>query len=329
MAIDSRSRVIGIDISGAFGSGIRGGLVDGTAALLARKEAITPRTSQQELIDTVVTMGGRLAELAQRDGAPALALGIAVPGLLDEASGVVHRSPNLKLEEVNLGQVLQSRLKLPVFLVHDASAGALAEYSVGAARTVSDLLLMVIGTGVGSAVISGGQILRGAYGTAGEIGHIVIDPAGSVCGCGGRGCVETFASQTSIARRYTLLAREAILAEEVIAKAAAGNPAAARVWNEALGALASVIATAAALINCELVVLSGSLNITSGALAPLGTLLAKRINLVRLPRVEVSPLGDAAGVLGAAAIAFERGGLGDASRQWRQSSRYRSGTRQP
>jgi glucokinase len=183
------------------------------------------------------------------------------------------------------------------------------------------MLLVVMGVGVGSAVISGGQVLRGAHGAAGEIGHISIDPAGTICGCGGRGCVETFASETSIARRYTLAAKEAILAEEVIARATAGNPAAVRVWNEALGALATVIATAVALIDCELVVLCGTMGIPSEALAPLGTLLAARINLVQLPRVDVGGLGGDAGLLGAAAIAFERSGAGNVIRVWRGSGR--------
>lgn len=266
-------------------------------------------------------MGGRLAELARRDGAEASAVGVAVPGLIDETTGVVHRSPNLTLSEVGLGQILQERLHLPAFLVHDATAGAIGEYAVGVGRGVSDMLLVVMGTGVGSAVISGGHIVRGAHGTAGEIGHIVIDPAGMLCGCGGHGCVETFASETSIARRYTMAAKEALLAGEVITKAQAGDAAAARVWNDALGALATVIATAVALIDCQLVVLTGTMKITSEALAPLGRLLANRINLIQQPRVAVGALGDAAGVLGAAAVAFERAGLGDATHAWRQSSR--------
>ncbi|MGA2284202.1 MAG: ROK family protein [Candidatus Dormibacteria bacterium] len=321
MTMDSHTRVIGIDAGGTFGSGMRGALVDGTASLIARKEAITPRTSQEELIETLVTMGGRLAELARRDGVEASAVGVAVPGLIDETTGVVHRSPNLTLSEVGLGQILQERLHLPAFLVHDATAGAIGEYAVGVGRGVSDMLLVVMGTGVGSAVISGGHIVRGAHGTAGEIGHIVIDPAGMLCGCGGHGCVETFASETSIARRYTMAAKEALLAGEVITKAAAGDAAAARVWNDALGALATVIATAVALIDCQLVVLTGTMKITSEALAPLGRLLANRINLIQQPRVAVGALGDAAGVLGAAAVAFERAGLGDATHTWRQSSR--------
>jgi glucokinase len=319
--MDRHSRVIGIDIGGTFARGMRGGLVDGTPSLIARKEAILPQTSQEDLVEALILMASRLAELASRDGIPVSALGVAVPGLVDEKTGVVHRSPNIKLREFGLGQYLQDRLKIPVFLVHDASAGALAEYSAGAGRSVSDLLLVVMGVGVGSAVVSDGRVVRGAHGAAGEIGHISIDPAGMVCGCGGRGCVETFASETSIARRYTMAAKEAILAEEVIAKATAGNPAAARVWNDALGALATVIATAVAVIDCETVVLSGTMGIPSEALAPLGALLSKRINLVQLPRVEVGALGGDAALLGAAAVAFERTGVGHPSVEWRQSRR--------
>ena len=324
--MDRSNRVIGIDVGGTFGRGMRGAAVDGEAALGERKEFFTPRTNQEELIKSLVTMATRLVEGTHRDGAPAAALGVAVPGLIDERSGVVHRSPNLKLEEVQLGQILQDRLRLPVFLVHDASAGALGEYAVGAGREVSDLLLVVIGAGVGSAVISGGQVLRGAHGAAGEIGHICVDPAGMVCGCGGRGCVETIASETSIARRYTMAAKQAILAEEVIARAAAGDPVAGRVWGDALSALATVIATAVALVDCELVVLAGTMGIPSVALAPLGDLLARRINLVQLPHVTVGALGANSALLGAAAVAFERSGMGPAVAAWRSSTRSEAGS---
>jgi glucokinase len=317
MGLDRNSRVIGIDVGGTFGRGIRGALVDGTGSRVAGKEAVTPRTSQEDLIEALITMASRLADVAQRDGAPASALGLAVPGLVDEARGVVYRSPNLKLQDVELGRILQERLRLPVFLVHDASAGALAEYAAGVGRNVSDMLLVVMGLGVGSAVISGGRVLRGAHGAAGEIGHISLDPAGMICGCGGRGCVETFASETAIARRYTMAAKQAILAEEVIARATTGDAAAARVWNDALGALATVIATAVALVDCELVVLAGTMGIAAEALAPLGALLAKRINLVHLPRVEVGELGGDAALVGAAAVAFERIGAGHPTLEWR------------
>jgi glucokinase len=316
MAMDRDSRVIGIDVGSAFGSGIRGALVSSRASLLATRETITPRTGAEDLINTLVSMAGQLVELAGRDGQPASALGLAVPGLIDEDAGVVHRSPNLMWQEVELRRVLENRLGLKVFLVQDARAGALAENILGTGRGVSDMILVVVGTGVGCSVISDGRFIRGAHGTAGEIGHISVDSAGLTCGCGGRGCVETFASEPSLARRYTLATREVITAAEVISRAMAGHPPAVRVWNEALGALATVIATAVVLTDCELVVLSGTMAIPSAALVPLRTVLTKRINLIHMPRVELGTLGDNAGILGAAAVAFEHSGLAGVIRGW-------------
>lgn len=321
MVNDSGARVIGIDMSGAFGSGIRGGLVDGAAALIAKKEAFTPRTGAEDLISSVATMASRLAELSRREGPAPTAVGVAVPGLVDELTGVVHRSPNLSLKEVRLGPILAERLELPVFLIHDTLAGALAENTLGVGRGVRDLLLVVIGGGVGCAVISGGHLVHGAHGTAGEIGHISVDPAGLICGCGGRGCVETIASEPALVRRYTTATSEAIPPEEVISRALAGHPAATRVWGEALSALATVIASAALLLDAELVVLHGPGKLPSSAVEPLRGLLAKRMNLVQPPRMEVGSLGDSAGVLGAATIAFERGGLRSVTRGWSELQR--------
>jgi glucokinase len=317
MTTDDEARVIAIDVSGAFGSGIRGALVDGRGALVARKEGFIPRTSEEDLISSLASMAGRLLELSGRDGPPATALGLAVPGIVEEDSGVVRRSPNLNLQEVRLGPILQERVGVPVFLVHDTVAGVLAENCLGVGRGVADMLLVVIGTGVGSAMISAGRPVLGAHGRAGEIGHVFVDPQGTICGCGGRGCVETVASEPALSRRYTTLTREAIPSEEVISRAVAGHPAATRVWNEAMSALATVIAASVLLLDSELVVLHGPMRLPSAALQPLRVLLSQRMKIVNPPRIEVGSLGDAAGVLGAAAIAFDRSGLGEVTRRWR------------
>ncbi len=313
-------RVIGIDISGDFGSGIRGGLVDGTGAIVARKEALTPLTGEADLVEAISTMGGRLAEGARRDGNPPTALGVAVPGLIDEASGVVKRSPNLPLQGSALASALSARLGLPVFLVHDTGAGALAESILGAGRGVADMLLVGLGAGVGGAVISGGRLLVGATASAGEIGHISADPAGLTCGCGGRGCLETLASERALALRYTMASKVAVLPEEVLSRAAQGDALARRVWNEAMVALATVVSTAAILIDCAMVVLAGPTALPGASVGPLRTLLPQRMNLVRPPRVELSSLGPTAGVLGAAVAALERSGMGEVTRAWREAA---------
>ncbi|HXZ99684.1 MAG TPA: ROK family protein [Candidatus Binatia bacterium] len=325
MAPEPEARVIAIDISGAYGTGVKGALVDASASLTAHKEALTPHTTEG-LVDTLTTMAGRLAELSGREGVHPAAVGVAVPGLVDEAAGIVHRSPNLTLEEVRLASLIQDRVQMPVHLVHDTSAGALAENVLGVGRGVADMLLVVVGNGVGGAAISGGRTVRGAHGSAGEIGHIMVDPAGAVCGCGGRGCLETIASEPSLLRRYTMAAGEAITADELIRRAMAGHPAASRVWEDALRALTIAIASAVLVLDCELVVLHGPGQLPSAAVAPLRTLLAKRVNLVRPPRMEVGALGQDAGVLGAAAIAFERAGMAGVTRAWRGPQTAGAGT---
>ena len=168
---------------------------------------------------------------------------------------------------------------------------------------------------MGSALISGGHLLLGANGAVGEIGHLSVDPAGIRCGCGGRGCVETLVSERALAQRYVIVAKEAVLPAEVVLRAQAGEPAASRVWSEAMDALATAIRTA------RLPRTGGSgrtrwRSIPAAAVPPLRSLLANRMNLVQTPRVALSALGDSAGVLGAAAAAFERSGMTDVVRSW-------------
>lgn len=173
---------------------------------------------------------------------------------------------------------------------------------------MSEALLVTVGAGVGSAIMTHGQVLAGAHGAAGEIGHISVDPGGLKCGCGGGGCLETFASEPWLARRYTLASRQAVLGREVVKRAATGDADAARVWEQAAGALALTIGTAVVLLDCELVILAGVL--ASGDLASaIAARLETRIKLVSPPRVRPAVVGEAAGVFGAAAAAFERLGM--------------------
>jgi glucokinase len=312
-----KARVIAMDVSGTFGDGIRGALVASDAEIVAHKWAITPRHSEDDFLSAVVTMAGRLADRATRDGVPAAAIGLAVPGIVDEVAGIVHRSPNLLLKGTHLREVVEDRQGLPTFLVQDTRAGLIAESLLGAGRGAQDVLFVTIGGGVGSAIMSRGVVLNGAHGAAGEIGHISVDPQGVLCGCGGRGCLETFASEPWLANRYTMAAGKAIPGTEVIRAAASGDAAAVRIWNEAIGALGWSIGTAAALLDCELVLVAGTVAAGSDMLPALRTVLKQRIHLVEPPVVKAASVGDAAGMFGAAAVAFDRGGMPAATQSWR------------
>ncbi len=303
-------RVIGMDVAGSFGSGLRGAVVDASGRILNQKEAITPKSGEADLVDAIVTMATRLRDLAQRAGQGPAAIGLAVPGPVDEVTGVVHRGASFMVwSDLPLARVVEQRVGLPAVLIQDARAGARAERLLGAGSGVNDMLLVVIGTGVGAAVICGGQPVLGAFGHAGEIGHIEVDVNGPPCGCGGRGCLETFISEQGLASRYALASGQAILANEVVSRATRGDAAALTVWNGALRALALVIGSAVALVECELVVLSGTMTIPDAALADLGSYLGRRLHLVHTPRVVQGTLGAMAGVLGAAEAAFERAGV--------------------
>lgn len=162
------------------------------------------------------------ADLARRMAAAARALGtagsigLAVPGLLDRAAGVVRSSPNLApIEGFPLRDELARLLDLEparVRFENDANAAAVGEQRAGAARSERDFAMITLGTGVGGGLLLDGRLVIGEGGLAGELGHLVIDPAGPPCGCGGRGCLEQYASATAAGRR----AREWGLGEDPV-----------------------------------------------------------------------------------------------------------------
>ena len=190
-------RLVGLDLGG---TSIKGGVVSEQGVILERRTVEIDRTRGADALI------GALAGLARDLGAPRR-VGLGAPGLFDRERGVVLGSPNLPfLEGVALRGELARRLSLDdsaVLLENDANAAAIGEHWVGAGRGESDLLVLTLGTGVGGGLVLGGELYAGAGGMAGEIGHVVVDPAGPPCGCGSRGCLETLASATAAQRRAT------------------------------------------------------------------------------------------------------------------------------
>lgn len=130
-------------------------------------------------------------------------IGFGVAGFVDFKEGIIHKSVNIPaLYEVNIRKIFEEKFKKPVFVDNDAKAGAVAELYVGPYKGTKDFVFITFGTGIGSAIISDGKIVRGFDNLAGEIGHITLDPNGPLCACGKSGCFETFASGPSIRRIY-------------------------------------------------------------------------------------------------------------------------------
>lgn len=315
---------LGIDVGGTKVAGVALDPAEPTRQLAAAR-ADTPRGSAA-IVDAIATVVGELdAQLAAAGQAPARTVGIGAPGLVD-LDGVLRLGPNLPgVVELDLAGQLAGRVRQAVHVDNDANCAAWAEARLGAAVGVDQVVLVTLGTGIGGAVITGGRLLRGAHGYAGEPGHMLIDPAGPPCPCGRRGCWERFASGSGLGR----LARQAaeagradrvvelaggsaddVRGEHVTRAALDGDTDALVVFEEFGWWVAIGIANLVNLLDPELVVIAGGL-------AEAGRLVLEPVrtafhHLVLGPvdrsgvRIELARLGPDAGAVGAALLGHER-----------------------
>lgn len=238
-------------------------------------------------------------------------IGVGFPGPLDTERGIVFNPPNLKgWQEVHLKDILEQEMGRPVALENDANAAALGEYWKGAGRGTRSLVCLTLGTGVGGGVVLEGRVWHGAKGIAGEIGHMTLVKNGRRCGCGNRGCLETYGSATGIIttmkgllERHHIKPKEAITLERMGKWARAGDSLAQRAIKETGLSLGIGIANVANLLNPEMIVLSGGVtNLGEYLFGPLREEVKKRalpkaVEGLKIVRAE---LGDNAGVVGAA-----------------------------
>ena len=138
-------------------------------------------------------------ETSAEDGLRPVGITVAVPGLVEEASGTVVFAPNLGWHGIPVADELQKRLGLPVLVENESNLAALAEHWTGAAVGIDDFVCVFGEVGVGGGVVLGGRLFRGTHGFGGEFGHVSVDPKGRSCACGSLGCVETLVGQESIA----------------------------------------------------------------------------------------------------------------------------------
>ncbi|MBO8184273.1 ROK family protein [Streptomyces spirodelae] len=306
--------VAALDIGGTK---IAGALVDSGGRLLARTQRPTPARESAERLGAAVD--GVLGELAAtphwyRVGA----VGIGSAGPVDAKAGTVSPVNIPAWRDHPLVADVRERVgDLPVSLIGDGPAIAAAEHWQGAAKGRTDALCMVVSTGVGGGLVLGGSLHSGPTGNAGHIGHISVDMDGDPCPCGSRGCVETIASGTNIARR----AREAgwrpgpgqdATAAGVAAAARAGDPPARAAFERAARALAAGIAATAALVELEIAVVGGGVARSGDVLFdPLRAELKRYATLPYLHGLILAPAatGADAGLIGAAAAGWQLLGL--------------------
>jgi len=299
---------IGIDLGG---TNLRAAAID-RAGKMIRKIAGSAHYSagRDAIVDDMV---GSIRKLRDEFGAGGLAgVGVGVPGFIDLEKGLVTRAANLPgFENFPIRDQIEKELGAKVILENDANAAALGEKWMGAGRDCDDLVLLTLGTGVGGGIISGGKILHGFVGMAGEVGHITVSPNGNPCGCGNQGCLEKHASATAVIGMARLLGLGDNLSSEDVYKLALAGDANAKAIFIAMGqALGIALAILINVFNFPLYLLGG------GALGawdlfspPMFEECKRRSFTFRATktRIEKAQLGGDAGLYGAAYLPYVDG----------------------
>ncbi|WP_258359318.1 ROK family protein [Moorella sulfitireducens] len=308
--------LLGIDLGGTT---IKAGVVDGGGRILIKDQVATgAKEGARAVLKRIVDLAGDLLRrqgLKRRD---IKAAGIGIPGSVDVGSGVVRLAPNLFWRDFPLRSELEALLGLPVAVDNDAHVAALGEIWQGAGRGFNSLLMVTIGTGIGSALVIDGRIRRGIFGYGAEMGHVKMLPGGPFCHCGGRGCLETLASATAMVRQFReylaaglasrLQDSPELGAREILAAAAGGDELCGRVVDLAAFYLGTALANAALVLGPETIIIGGG-PVRAGEviLEPIRKYVAESLGdwqTTPLPVLAAS-LGNEAGIIGAARLALE------------------------
>ena len=298
---------IGVDLGG---TNLRVAAVDAHGSLLERASApVDYQHGPERVVDEIVSVIRQICSpLPQHK---LYGVGIGVPGFIDIETGVILAAANLPgFTGFPVREEIQNRLGTAIVLENDANAASLGEMWMGAGRGLEDLILLTLGTGIGGGIISGGKILHGFLGMAGEIGHMTVYPDGIPCGCGNTGCLEKHASASAIAAmgRSAKLGND-ITAVQVYELAVAGDSRALLIFESVGKALGIALATLVNLFNFPLYLLSGGPLPAWDYFAPsMFSEIDKRSYTCKRTgtRIEKALLGPDAGLFGAAYLPLRR-----------------------
>ncbi|MDH4269765.1 MAG: ROK family protein [Dehalococcoidia bacterium] len=322
MPKDMTALSLGIDIGGTK---ILTAVANSRGAILSSDESVTPVTKSREaVIQSIVDSAHRALKQICVATSEVCGVGVGVAGVSNPEAGILFTSPNLPgLRDVPLRDIIQERLGKKTFLMNDANAAALGEFYFGAARGVRNFLYITLSTGVGGGIVCDEKIYSGAIGGAGEVGHMTIDDDGPICKCGNRGCWETLASGTALAREARQRIREGVktsileyaegdvdrITAEVVHSAAEQGDSLARELITRTGYYIGVgLANLINIFNPELIVIGGGLsNIGDMLLEPAFKTAGERAykEAFLAVRFATAELGRNSGVLGAAAFALQ------------------------
>lgn len=314
----------GIDLGG---TNLYAALATEDGGILA--ECKEPTRSHEGPDAVVARMIGLVGELAARAAVRPAALGIGVPGLVNLTTGTTLFLPNLPTQwrGVPVRERMEAALGWPVHLLNDARAATLGEFAHGRGRGGNSMVFFTLGTGVGGGIVLDGKLRLGPLGAAGEIGHQTVQPDGPLCGCGNRGCLETLASGSAIAaegvrlflsgnapRLHELCEGEVgrVDARTMAEAARAGDRSVAEAISRAAEWLGLGAANLVTALHPERIVLGGGVaELGDLLLDPVRTTIRQRVGMFSADdvAVEVSALGDRAGLIGALTLAVRNGAI--------------------
>lgn len=313
--------LIGVDIGGTT---VKIGFFTEEGLILDKYEIPTNKNSKgvQIIPDIVQSINGKIKDLSLSKKT-IMGIGVGAPGFIVGESGMVEEGVNIGWKVVNLGSELGGQLQLPVFVENDANLAALGENWMGSGNQSRNFVAITLGTGVGGGIIANGQLLSGVNGTAGEIGHITVDPNGYPCNCGKNGCLETVASATGIAKQAMEIIgvkplsnlgkhfkeHGRITAKDVFDLASAGDQDCLQIIVRTGDVLGLVLSNIATIVNPSKIVIGGGV---SKAGKPLLDAIKHSFTIYALERltrvcdIDTAQLGNDAGIYGAAYLVKER-----------------------
>jgi glucokinase len=307
---------IGVDIGGTK---VAAGVVDERGTIVATTHRDTPADDVSRIENAIAAAVGELISTYD-----VKAVGIGAAGLIDARRSTVMFSPNLAWRDEPLQATLARRLGLPVVVENDANAAAWAEARFGAGRGANHVVTVTVGTGIGGGIVVNGQLLRGQFGAAAEIGHVIVVPEGRRCGCGLRGCWEQYASGRALVREAHELIRaqpgtagellglaggraENITGEMVTRAAVAGDVAALRCFEVVGMWLGRGLSGLAAILDPGLFIIGGGVSSAGEMLrAPAAVAFAASLSgfgYRPVAELRIAELGPEAGLVGAADLA--------------------------
>ena len=274
-------------------------LADAVADLAPDQSWVESLRIGEELVDRVLAESGF-------DRSQVLGAGLGVPGPIDQTSGEVGVSSNsLGWVGVHAADELSNRLRAPVAMDNTAHLGSLAEAVWGAGQGCRNSVYLKLSSGVGGGFIFDGRVFRGSIGAAGEIGHLMVDEGGPACRCGGRGCLEVYASVPAVLETLRPLMGEDVTLDTVLTASAEGNRACRRVLGDAGAVVGQAMASVCNVLNPERIIVGGGLAPAGDALfEPMRTALDRHALKIVADNVQILParLGSMAGALGGIAL---------------------------